>query len=135
MVEEMKFSIGLIVVVIAIVIFYLRIAMLRGQKKRYAREYALKRRKVNGRSKGAALPAAAPGSPPFSVSSWWLVALALLLMLAGIVVYNNMAIFGINLVKDPAFVKLYAQYWYIPVALGVIAFAFCFKIQKPIIDD
>jgi len=131
----MKFTPGLIVVIVAIVIFYLRIAMLRGQKKRYVREFALKRRKVHGRSKGAALPSAAPGSPPFSVSSWWLVALALLLMLVGIVVYNNMAIFGINLVKDPAFVKQYAQYWYIPVALGVVVFAFCFKIQKPILDD
>ena len=131
----MKFSIGLIVVIIAIVLFYIRIAMLRGRKKRYEREFALKRRKVNGRSKGAALPSAQRGGPPFSVSSWWLVALAILLMLVGVIVYNNMTILGIDLVKDPEFVKQYAQYWYIPVALGVLVFAFCFKVQKPIEND
>jgi hypothetical protein len=54
---------GMIVVIVAIVLFYLRIAMLRGKKKRLEREYALKRRKSGGRSKGAALPQQAPGSP------------------------------------------------------------------------
>ena len=131
----MKLTTGLIVVIVSIVIFYFRIAMLRGRKKRYIREYALKRRKIKGRSKGAALPAAEPGSPPFMVSSWWLVGLALILMLVGIVVYNNFGIFGIDLVKNPAFVKQYAQYWYIPVALGVVVFAFCFTIQKPVLED
>jgi hypothetical protein len=33
--------------------FNLRIALLRGQKKRYEREYALKRRKVHGRYRKA----------------------------------------------------------------------------------
>lgn len=131
----MKFSVGLIVVVVAIVLFYVRIAMLRGRKKKYAREYALKRRKVNGRSKGAALPSPEPGSPPFGVTSWFLVALAILLMVAGIIVYNNFSVFGIDIVNDPAFVKQYAEFWYIPVALGVLAFAFCFNIQKPILDE
>jgi hypothetical protein len=127
----MKLTTGMIVVVVAMVIFYLRIAMLRGQKKRYAREFALKRRRVNGRSKGAALPATAPGSPPFMISNWLLVVVAIILMIAGLIMYNNISIFGLDLVKDPAFVAKYAQYWYIPVALGVVAFAFCFTIQKP----
>jgi len=130
----MKFSIGLIVVVVAIVFFYIRIAMLRGRKKRYTREFALKRRKVNGRSKGAALPAPKPGSPPFGVTSWFLVAIAILLMVAGIIVYNNFSVFGIDIIKDPAIVKQFAQFWYIPVALGVVVFAFCFNVQKPIED-
>jgi hypothetical protein len=134
-VEKMKFSIGLIVVIVAIVFFYLRIAILRGRKKKYAREYALKRRKINGRSKGSALPSAEPGSPPFGVTSWALVAVAIVLMIAGIIAYNNFSVFGIDLLKDPAFVTQYAQFWYIPVALGVVAFAFCFNIQKPIIDE
>lgn len=135
MVEKMKFSIGLIVVVVAIVIFYLRIAILRGQKKRYEREYALKRRKIHGRSKGAALPAPEPGTPPFGITSWVLVAGAILLMFAGLIMYNNMSIFGIDVLKDPAVVAQYSQFWYIPVALGVVAFAFCFKIQKPLGDE
>ena len=48
----MKFTTELIIVAVAIFLFYLRIAMLRGKKKRLEREYALKRRKVKGRSKG-----------------------------------------------------------------------------------
>ncbi len=131
----MKITPGLIAVLVAMVFFYLRIAMLRGRKRRYIREYALKRRKINGRSKGAALPAPEPGSPPFNITSWWLVALAILLMLAGIIAYNNMSLFGIDLIKDPAFVAAYSQYWYVPVALGVVAFAFCFGIPKPRIEE
>ena len=44
-----RISTELIVVIAAIAVFYLRIAMLRGQKKRYERELALKRRKVKDR--------------------------------------------------------------------------------------
>jgi hypothetical protein len=131
----MKFSTGLIVVVVAMVFFYIRIAMLRGKKKRIEREYALKRRRVNGRSKGAALPQKAPGSPPFGVNSWFLVALALLLMMAGLIVFNNFSIFGWNLIADQNLVKTYAKYWYIPVALGVVVFAFCFKTDLPQMDE
>ena len=131
----MKLTTGLIVVIVSIVFFYLRIAILRGQKKRYAREFALKRRKVNGRSKGAALPSSAPGSPPFMISSWLLVILTILLMLAGMIVYNNFTLFGMDIVKDADFIAKYAQYWYIPVALGVVVFSFCFKIQKPKLDE
>lgn len=131
----MKITPELITVLVAMVFFYLRIAMLRGRKRRYMREYALKRRKVNGRSKGAALPAAAPGSPPFTITSWWLVVLAIVLMLVGVIAYNNMALFGVDLVKDTAFVETYSPFWYVPVALGVVVFAFCFGIPKPRIEE
>ena len=131
----MKFSTGLIVVIVAIVLFYLRIALLRGRKKRYIREYALKRRKVSGRSKGAAMPRPAPGSPPFGVNSWFLVVLAMLVIIAGIVMFNNMMIFGITLIEDPAVVATYSQYWYIPVAVGIIGLAFCITIDKPKFED
>ena len=130
----MKFSTGLIVVIVAIVFFYLRVAILRGQKKRYLREYALKRRKVNGRSKGAALPASQPGSPPFGVTSWVLVVLAILVIIAGVVMYNNMSIFGMNLVGSQALIEQYSQFWYFPVAAGIVLLAFCIKIDKPRLD-
>jgi len=131
----LKFSLGLIVVVVAIVFFYIRIAILRGRKKRYFREYALKRRKVKGRSKGAALPAPAPGSPPFGVNSWLLVALCILVMVAGIIMYNNMAVFGIHLIQDPQIVSQYSKLWYIPVAVGIFALSFCITIEKPRFDE
>jgi hypothetical protein len=131
----MELTTGLIVVIVAMFLFYIRIGILRGQKKRYAREFALKRRKINGRSKGSALPSPEPGSPPYQVTSWWLVALAFIIMIAGMVVYNKFFVFGIELVKDPAFIAKYSEFWYIPVALGVLVLAFCFKIQKPILDE
>lgn len=130
----MKITTGVIVVIAAMIFFYLRMAILRGKKKRYEREYALKRRKVNGRSKGAALPAAQPGSPPFGVNSWFLVAVGVIIMIAGMIMYNNMTIFGIKIITDPELLK-YTEFWYIPVALGVIILAFCMKIDKPRLDD
>jgi hypothetical protein len=131
----MDFSTGMIVVIVAMVLFYFRIAILRGKKKRYEREYALKRRKVSGRSKGAALPTPNHGSPPYAVTSWFLVVFAIILMIIGLIMYNNMSIVGFNLIKNTIIVEKYSQFWYIPVALGVITLAFCFKIQKPLEDE
>lgn len=130
----MKWSTGLLVVIASMVFFYLRIAILRGQKKRYEREYALKRRKVNGRSKGSALPTPQAGTPPFGVNSWFLVAIGILIVIAGVIMYNNMTMFGIEIITDPELVK-YAEYWYIPVSLGIVLLAFCMKIEKPRLDD
>jgi len=131
----MKITTGMIVVVVSMVIFYLRIAILRGQKKRYAREYALKRRKVSGRSKGSALPTPEPGSPPFGVSSWFLVVVSIVIILAGIIMYNEMGFFGITLFEGSPLVEKLIPYWYIPMAAGVILLAFCFKIEKPRLDE
>ena len=130
----MNISTGLIIVIAAMAFFYLRIAILRGQKKRYIREYALKRRKVNGRSKGSALPAPQAGTPPFGVNSWFLVVIGLLIVIAGVIMYNNMIVFGIKIISDPELLK-YAEYWYIPVSLGIVLLAFCMKIDKPRLDE
>lgn len=130
-----KISTELIVVIVAIVIFYLRVAMLRGQKKRYERDLALKRRKVKGRSKGSPLPQQPKGTPPFTVRSWVLVGISMLLMLAGVVAYNKFYFLGMQLVPDTAFVEAYAKYWYILVSAGVILLAFTVTIRKPIEDS
>ncbi len=130
-----KISTELIVVIVAIVIFYLRVAMLRGQKKRYERDLALKRRKVKGRSKGSPLPQQPKGTPPFTVRSWVLVGISMLLMLAGVVAYNKFYFLGMQLVADPAFVEAYAKFWYILVSAGVILLAFTVTIRKPIEDS
>lgn len=131
----MRFSTELLVVALAIVVFYVRIAMLRGKKKRYERDYALKRRKVKGRSKGSPLPEKTPGTPPYGVSSWFLVAVAVILMLIGVVAYNQFYIFGTALIKDAAFVLTYAKYWYLVVSAGVILLAFCITIDKPKLNE
>lgn len=129
------FSTELIVVILAIAIFYFRIAMLRGQKKRYERELALKRRKVKGRSKGSPLPQQPVGTPPYMVRSWIMVIVSVLLMLVGVVAYNEFYILSWQIVKDTAFVDAYAMYWYLLVAVGVILLAFSITIQKPIEDS
>jgi len=129
-----RISTELIVVVVAILIFYLRIAMLRGQKKRYERELALKRRKVKGRSKGSPLPQQPKGTPPYTVRSWLLVAISILLMLAGLLAYNKFYIISWQIIQDAAFVETYAPFWYIPVALGVMLLAVTITIRKPIDD-
>lgn len=131
----MEISTGMIVVIAAMAFFYLRIALLRGQKKRYYREYALKRRKVNGRSKGSALPTPEKGTPPFGVSSWFLVTLAILFMVVGVIMYNDFYIFGTQIFENSPQILQYAEYWYIAVALGVVVLSFCFKIQKPIDEE
>jgi len=130
----MKISTEIIVVLGAMAFFYLRIAILRGKKKRYYREYALKRRKVNGRSKGSALPTPEKGTPPFGVSSWFLVALSILLMIVGMIMYNDFNIFGAQLFEGTSQIRQFADFWYIAVALGVVLLSFCFNIQKPIED-
>ncbi len=130
----MKLSTEIIVVIAAMVFFYLRIAWLRGKKKRYYREYALKRRKVNGRSKGSALPTPEKGTPPFGVSSWVLVAFSILLMIIGVIMYNDFYIFGAQLFEGSS-IRDYANFWYIAVALGVVLLSFCLKIQKPLEDE
>ena len=129
-----RISTELIVVVVAILIFYLRIAMRRGQKKRYERELALKRRKVKGRSKGSPLPQQPKGTPPYTVRSWLLVAISILLMLAGLLAYNKFYIISWQIIQDAAFVETYAPFWYIPVALGVMLLAVTITIRKPIDD-
>lgn len=129
-----KVSIELIVVIISIAVFYLRIAMLRGKKKRYERELALKRRKVKGRSKGSPLPQQPKGTPPYTVRSWFLVMISVLLMLAGLLAYNEFYIISWQIVQDATFVETYAPFWYIPVAAGVILLAFTITIRKPIED-
>jgi hypothetical protein len=131
----MKITIGMIVVLASMVLFYLRIAILRGQKKRFEREYALKRRKVSGRSKGAALHTPEPGSPPFGVTSWFLVVVSFLVILAGVIMYNEMNLFGVALFEGSALVAKLIPYWYVPMAAGVILMAFCLKIDKPRLDE
>ena len=101
----MKITFGIIVVAVSMVFFYLRVAFLRGRKKRYEREFALKRRRVNGRSKGAALPKTAKGAPPFGVHSWILVGISVLLIIFGLLLYNNMYFLNYQLISDKAFLK------------------------------
>ncbi len=126
-----RISTELIVVIAAIAVFYLRIAMLRGQKKRNERELALKRRKVKGRSKGSPLPQQPKGTPPYTVRSWLLVVISITLMLAGMIAYNKFYILEWKIIQNA---DAFTPYWYIPISVGVIILAFAIGIRKPILD-
>lgn len=127
-----RISTELIVVIAAIAVFYLRIAMLRGQKKRLERDLALKRRKVKGRSKGSPLPQQPKGTPPYIVRSWILAVFSLILMLGGVIAYNNFFILKWKIVQTA---DALIPYWYIPVSVGVILLAFAIGIRKPVDDS
>lgn len=130
----MKISLGLIVVLASMVFFYLRMGLLRGRKKRFDREYALKRRRVNGRSKGAVLPQT-KGAPPFGVRSWILVAISIIFVLLGILMYNKMSILGYDLITNEVLLNTYAPFWYIPLAAGVVLLSFSITVEKPDLGD
>ncbi len=130
----MKISLGLIIVLASMVFFYLRMGFLRGRKKRYDREFALKRRRVNGRSKGAVLPQT-KGAPPFSVRSWILVAISIIMVLLGILMYNKMSILGLDLITNEAILNTYTPFWYIPLAAGVVILSFSITVDRPDLGD
>jgi hypothetical protein len=110
---KLEFSVGLIVNVVAIVIFYLRIAQIRGRRRKLARQEALQRRK---NPKKGPPPPEDPNKPGYDITSWWLVGLGIALMLLGVTMYTS-AWFPVQ----------YRDYWWVASSIGILVFAFCFK--------
>lgn len=110
---------GFIVVVVTLVIFYLRMMQLRGKKRKLERKAAISRMNEATRKRGKIGPSAPkdPNRPPFEVTSWFLVIIAAILMLFGVTIRSTMN-----------FIPLLETYWWIPTALGVLLFTFCFKV-------
>jgi hypothetical protein len=110
---------GFIVVLVTLVIFYLRMMQLRGRKRRLERQAAVARMNEANRKHGKIPPAPPkdPNKPPFAVSNWFLVIVAILLMLIGVTIRSSVT-----------FIPMVETYWWIPTALGVIVFTFCFKV-------
>ncbi len=104
---------GMWVTIIAFGIFYLRLALLRGKKRREIREQALA---VKRQGKGAKMTVDEEHLPGYKVTSWPLVAFAVVLMLAGMMARYSTGF--------PAWAQ---EFWYVGTALGAIVFAFCFK--------
>lgn len=104
---------GLWVTIIALGIFYLRLALLRGKKRREIREEALA---VKRKGKGAKMTVDEQHLPGYQVTSWYLVALAVVLMLVGMMARYN-----------TDFPDVMRQYWWVGTATGALVFAFCFK--------
>jgi len=111
---------GLIAVFVAIGIFYLRIMQLRGRKRRLEKQAILEHMREANRKKGKVgpMPGKDPNTPPFKVTSWILVAIAVVLMLVGVAARSNLSL--------PVLME---TYWWVPTTLGILVFLFCFKVE------
>jgi len=109
----MELDFGLVITGVSMLFFYLRLALLRGKKRRLAREEALLVKRVG---KGAKAKLEQPNKPGYEIVSWWLVAAAALLMLIGLAARQS-----------DFFPQIMRDYWWVGTAGGAFLFAFCFK--------
>lgn len=109
----MKFDFGIAITAVAMLFFYVRLAMLRGKKRRLEREQALKVKKAG---KGAKVSLPDPNKPRYEIRSWVIVGAAVLLMLVGLAARQT-----------ASFPQLMQDYWWVGTSLGAVLFSFCFK--------
>jgi hypothetical protein len=111
---------GLIIILVAIGIFYLRILQLRGRKRRLEKKAILDHMREANRKKGKVgpMPGKDPNTPPFKVTSWVLVVIAVGLMLVGVAARSSLSM-----------PTLMETYWWAPTTLGILVFVFCFKVE------
>jgi hypothetical protein len=105
----MTFDIGFFVIGITMIIFYLRLAQIRGRKRKIAEG----RTRTKGQKAAAE---AAKNQPTYRVTSWWLVVLGGVLMLCGVALRTY-----------DWFPADYHTYWWAVASAGVLVFVFCFK--------
>lgn len=118
---KFQFDLGVSVTAITALLFYFRIAMLRGRKRRLAKEEMIEIMNMpKGKKQKERLAAQEKkrNTPSFEVSSWLIIVIGIMLMLAGIVIRNTL---GLNI---PQVVK---DYWWVGPSLGFILFMFGFK--------
>ncbi|PKO19279.1 MAG: hypothetical protein CVU39_01625 [Chloroflexi bacterium HGW-Chloroflexi-10] len=118
---EFKFEIGYAITGLAALIFYLRLAQLRGKKRRLARENAaniMKMPKGKKQKEKILEMEKKKNLPSMEIGSWPIAIIAIVLMLAAVVVKSNTTL------DLPALVE---QYWWVGSSLGFILFIFAFK--------
>lgn len=109
-----QFDLGYSITAVTVLLFYFRIAMLRGRKRRLAREeMAEVMRMPKGKRQKDRLAEieAKKGRPNIEVSSWLLVAISVVLMLAGVVFKNY---------PDLNLPQILVDYWYAGPSLGFL---------------
>ena len=114
----MNIDTGLGVVIVAVLIFYLRLIIIQRQRAKHLRQSVL----ANGKIKGKAKEPAKIAPERYSILSqnrWdWLIAGAGVLFIVAGVLLNA------KILPLPA-----AQpYWWIPTAIGIVAFSWAFKL-------
>jgi len=110
----MTFEPGVIAIAIAILLFYARLAQIRGRKRKETRQDQISR--LRSRRKGRINPPDGYYMINYQVGNYFLLALGVVLMLAGIVLKTSDLL--------PVTFK---PYWWEIVVAGVIAFIFCVK--------
>lgn len=111
----MQIDTGLVVVIVAVLIFYLRLIVIQRQRVRPPRQQS----PTPGKKKGKITQPAPARS--FSIVSqnrgdWVIAGIGIVLIVIGILMNRNL------------FPYSWAQtYWWIPVAIGIIAFSWGFK--------
>lgn len=111
----MKFDIGMTIVILSIVIFYVRLIQLRGRRKQERRAEELQRMKAPRKPKGE-VPAPAGPQPMIKIASWWLVGTGALVMLAGLLLKTS-----------PDMMPTLGSYWWVVLSAGVLIFTFSLK--------
>lgn len=115
---------GIIIVGIAIVIFYIRFIQLRGRKKKSFRNEEKQKQTVQQLAKAkkaqkyGAKPLQKDEKPEitYHVTSWWVFGVGIVLTLIGLAVRTS------TIVPQP-----YAAYWWAPITLGILILTFSFK--------
>ncbi len=109
----MTFEPGVIVIGVAMLLFYLRLAQIRGHKRKELRQEQIAAMRSRRKSKGLN---AGANRPNYEVGSYYLLALGAVLMLVGLVLRTSDIL--------PA---LYKPYWWEITTAGVVAFIFSVK--------
>ncbi len=114
----MNFDYGLIIVVIAMVIFYIRLAQLRGRRRRNMRELELQQSRSRKKRKPGDPPLTTISSdlPTYQVASWWLVVGGVVFMLAGLAMRTS-----------SLFPAVVLPYWWAVTVIGVALFTLGLK--------
>jgi hypothetical protein len=113
----MNFEIGWVVVIAAMVFFYLRMYQLRGKRRREARQMELERLKAGAKRKASDAPLPSPKEQvTYQVGSWVLLALGAGVMLLGLAMRTATWI-----------PELFLPYWWAVTTLGVVLFTLGFK--------
>lgn len=110
-------STELIVVGVGCLLFYARLAMIRGRRQRLSREISLARKKAGGKLPKELQPLAAEAERSgFMVTNWALVVVGVVLMCLGV---------AANSTGWPS--AELARYWWAVTLAGLGVFLFCFK--------
>ena len=115
----MQFTFGMVVVIVAVLLFYLRLIILQWGKSRRLRDLATIQPKAKAKNSKASGPNSASRRPTsaevmrFRFKNVYLTLLAILLMSAGVLMNVN-----------TAFLDSVRQLWWVPMTLGIALFGF-----------